>query len=103
MHPGVVVTPAERSLRARMAAHHLHAQRDPRETTAPARSAFLKSFMTKVDPDGVLPVEERERRANSALRAHMARLSLKSAEARLRLRKGSPANDLEPTKEPDAG
>jgi hypothetical protein len=34
-------SPAERSLRARLAAHALHAQRDPRETTAKGRAAFL--------------------------------------------------------------
>lgn len=76
------MSPDERSLRARMAAHHLHAQRDGRETTAPARAAFIESFRRKVDPDGVLPAAERERRAQSALKAHMLKLALASASAR---------------------
>lgn len=69
-------------MRARMAAHHLHAQRDARETTAPARTAFIDSFLRKVDPEGELPLEERQRRAHSALKAHMADLSFRSAAAR---------------------
>ena len=46
------MTPVERSLRARMAAYSLHAQRDPRETTSAARAAFLDRFEREVDPDG---------------------------------------------------
>ncbi len=39
-------------MRARIAAHSLHAQHDSRELTAPARKAFMDSFERKVDPDG---------------------------------------------------
>jgi hypothetical protein len=35
---------AERSLRARLAAYAMHAQRDSRETSAPGRAAFLARF-----------------------------------------------------------
>ena len=42
---------AERSLRARLAAYALHAQRDPRETTANGRAAFLARFDREVDPE----------------------------------------------------
>jgi hypothetical protein len=35
------LSPAERSLRARLAAHSMHARHDPRETTTAARAAFL--------------------------------------------------------------
>ncbi len=35
------LTPAERVLRARMAAYALHARHDPRETTRPARRAYF--------------------------------------------------------------
>lgn len=54
----------------------------PEELTGPARRAFLASFAEKVDPDGVLPEEERARRAEAAMRAHFARLALKSVKAR---------------------
>ena len=76
------MTPAERSMRARIAAYSLHAQRDARETTAPARAAFLARFEHMVDPDGVLPEPERTRRATAARKAHFARLALRSAQAR---------------------
>ena len=71
-------------LRARLAAHCLHAQRDPKQTTAKARRAFLDSFLEKVDPDRLLPVAERQRRAESARKAHFVRLALASAKARRR-------------------
>jgi hypothetical protein len=76
------LTPSERSLRGRMAAHHLHAQRDPRETTSAARAAFLSSFETKVDPKGELDPEDRRRRAEQLYKAHMAGLAFKAAKAR---------------------
>ena len=43
---------AERSLRARLAAYALHAQHDPRETTANGRAAFLARFDREVDQRG---------------------------------------------------
>lgn len=76
------LTPAERVLRARLAAHTRWAQQDPVEGTAAARAAFLDSFEQAVDPDGVLEPEERARRAASARKAHFARLALRSAQAR---------------------
>jgi hypothetical protein len=82
------ISPAERSLRARLAAYALHSQRDPRETTAKARAAFLAKFEREADPKGVLPLEERRRRAESLRRAHFARLALGSVKAR-RKAKGS--------------
>lgn len=74
--------PSERSLRARLAAHTMHAKNDSRTTSAPGRAAFLSSFEQKVDPDGVLPEIERKRRAEQLRRAHFARLALLSAQAR---------------------
>lgn len=76
------MTPAERSMRARIAAYSLHAKRDPRETTAPARAAFLARFEHQVDPDGSLPDAERRRRAEAARKAHFTKLALRSAQAR---------------------
>jgi hypothetical protein len=60
----------------------MHAQHDPRETTRNGREAFMAGFEEKVDPEGNLPPAERARRAESARKAHMLRLSLKSAKAR---------------------
>ncbi len=75
-------SPAERSLRARLAAHALHAQRDPRETTANGRAAFLARFEREVDPDSALDPAERRRRAEQARRAYFTRLSLTAAKAK---------------------
>ena len=50
--------------------------------TENARRAFLDRFEREVDPDGLLSVEERRRRADHARRAHMLRLALWSAQAR---------------------
>ena len=74
--------PSEMALRGRIGAHRLHARYDSRETTAPARAAFLKRFEREVDPDETLPEAERLRRAESARKAHFARLALASARAR---------------------
>lgn len=77
------MTPAERVLRARLAAHSLHARvRDETAHTAPARRAFLARFERQVDPNGELPVEERQRRAEHARKAYFTRLALASAKAR---------------------
>ncbi len=76
------LSPAERRLRARLAAHSMHARHDARETTAKARAAFLARFEREVDPDGTLPPQERARRAEHARSAYFARLSLNAAKAR---------------------
>lgn len=77
-----MIASAERSLRARIGAFSLHASRDSREVTKAARAAFLSRFERQVDPDGVLPTQERQRRANAAKKAYFTRLSLRSAKAR---------------------
>ena len=69
-------------MRARIAPYTLHATRDSREVTKPARDAFLARFEREVDPDGLLDPAERARRAEAAKRAHMSRLALASARAR---------------------
>jgi hypothetical protein len=71
-------------MRSRLAAHVMHSVHDSREVTKPARAAFMERFRKQVDPDGLLAPEERERRAQHALRAHMVGLALKSAKARRR-------------------
>jgi len=82
------MSPEDRVLHARLAAHTLHSRYDSRELTAPARKAFLDRFEVEVDPDGVLPEEERKRRAAHLRTAYFTRLALKSARAR---RKGTGA------------
>jgi hypothetical protein len=73
----------DRVLRARMAAHLLHARiRDAAAHTAPARAAFLSRFEREVDPDGVLEPQERARRAEHAKKAYFIRLAVLSRKAR---------------------
>lgn len=69
------LTPQQRSQRARIAAAARWAKADPSEGTAAARAAFLARFEAEVDPDGVLPVGERARRAESARRAYFQRMA----------------------------
>jgi hypothetical protein len=75
-------TPAERSLWARAAAYRLHSLYDSRDLTANARAAFQDRFTRQVDPDRILPEEERQRRAECARRAYFAALAAKSVRAR---------------------
>lgn len=76
------LTPAERSMRARMAAHVSHSRHDPKERTRAARDKFDERFINEVDPERTLPEAERNRRAASARKAYFTRLALKSAQAR---------------------
>lgn len=76
------LSPDERSLRGRIGAYALHSKYDSREITRAARAAYLAKWTREVDPQGVLPEDERDRRAEAALKAHMAKLALKSAKAR---------------------
>lgn len=78
------LSPSERILRAKLAAHTKWATTDPVEGTAAARAAFLDRFEDQVDPDRVLDPVERARRAASARKAYFTRLALKSAQARRR-------------------
>jgi hypothetical protein len=94
------ISPAERSLRARLAAYAQHGHRDPHEATAKARAAFLAKFEREADPEGVLPPEERRRRAESLRRAHFARLALASVKARRRAKGGDGPDEA--TRRPQA-
>lgn len=76
----VVSDREERSLRARIAAHSLHAA--GKTNTEPARRAFLARFEHEVDPSGSLAPEERAKRAEHARKAYFLRLAQKSAKAR---------------------
>lgn len=58
---------------------------DRAERTSKARKASpssLEYWEQKLDPDGAMPEEQRRLRAEAALSAHMARLSLKASKAR---------------------
>ena len=79
------MTPAERTLRGRIGAYSLHAQGGT--NTGPARLAFMARFEREVDPGGVLPESERQKRAECARRAYFARLGLKSVKKRQTKRK----------------
>jgi hypothetical protein len=77
------LSPTERSLRGKLAAHTSWANTpDPAARTAPARAKFLDRFYRQVDPDGKLPEAERHRRAEAAKKAYYTGLALKSARAR---------------------
>lgn len=75
--------PEERVLVAKLAARASWAKEtNPTARTAAARVAADARFEREVDPDGVLPVAERHRRAQQARKAHYARMALRSAQAR---------------------
>lgn len=58
-----------------MGANGLHSRYDSRQLTANARAAFNDRFVREVDPDGVLPEAERQRRAECARKAYFAGLA----------------------------
>lgn len=70
----------QRKLRARAAAHALHAQGGT--STKAGTAAFLARFEREVDPHGLLAPEERARRASHARKAYMSGLALKASRAR---------------------
>jgi hypothetical protein len=76
------MTPAERSLRARLAAYTRWAHEDAVQGTAAARAGFASRFEREVDPNGTLAADERLRRAEAARKAYFTRLALLSARAR---------------------
>src|SRR4051794_15124263 len=105
---GLAVMPArnpdERALIARIGAASLHAKvANATQHTAPARAAFNSRFEREVDPDGVLPPEERARRAAHARRAHFQRMALKSAQLRRKRGKNPPPVSPERPAQGDPG
>jgi hypothetical protein len=77
------MTPEQRTLRAQIAAHTQWANESNRTArTAAARKAAADRFEKQVDPDGVLPIEVRQQRAESASKAHFRRMAAASAKAR---------------------
>ncbi|RZU52666.1 hypothetical protein EV385_4544 [Krasilnikovia cinnamomea] len=82
------LTPEQRSMRGRLAAHARWAREDPEHHLPKARAAFMDRFSREVDPDGVLPPAERERRAEHARKRYFTALAFKSSRARSSGRKG---------------
>jgi hypothetical protein len=76
------LTPQQRTLRASIAANSRWAREDPRPALAEVRKGWFLWFVDEVDPDRVLPEPERQRRAENAMRAHIARMALASSRAR---------------------
>ena len=77
-----VLTPSERTIRARIAANDRWSREDRTEASERQRRVIAKRFEDLVDPNGELDPVERAKRAENALQAHMARLALASAKAR---------------------
>ena len=89
------LSPAERSLRSRLAAHSLHAKGGT--NTGPAKAAYDARWARLVDPDGSLSPGERERRAEHAKKAHYTAMALKSrqgASAARRVTTRTPAGQV---------
>lgn len=76
------LTPAERRLRAQIAANARWANTDRAEASRRARETLIARFERQVDPDGTLRPDERARRADNAMRADMQRKALAAAKAR---------------------
>ena len=74
---------ADRATISRIGAHESWARTvDRTARTAPARAALLARFEHEADPDGLLPPDERARRAGHLRKAYYLRLALKSAQVR---------------------
>lgn len=68
----------------RLGALEQRARHDPKVYTSAGRKVFLDRFERDVDPEGVLPADERAARAKAARTAWMMRLAMKSAAKRRR-------------------
>ena len=93
----LTLTATERTLRARAAAHALHAQGGT--STKAGTAAFLARFDRQVDPTGSLPPDERARRADHARKSYMSALALKASRAKNRKAAGAIASPAAPTTE----
>jgi hypothetical protein len=90
--PAPPLTPEQRTLRARLAAHRSWARTPNRRArTEAASKAFLARFEQEVDPEGVLPDDVRAQMAESASKAYYTDLALKSARARAARKGGDDA------------
>jgi hypothetical protein len=78
----MTLTPAQRKLRAQIAANTRWSKEDPTPTGPRGQAGLLARFEREVDPNNELPPAERARRAEADRKAHMQRLALASARAR---------------------
>ncbi len=72
----------QRSLRSSIAANIRWSKTPTAERARQAergQAGLLARFAAEVDPDGVLPADEREKLARNAYAAHMKRLALRSS------------------------
>lgn len=77
------LTPGERVLRARLAAHASHAATaNPSARAAKGAAGLLAKFEREIDPDNQLTPEDRRRRAQHRYKQHMTALALQSSKAR---------------------
>lgn len=80
------LTPEQRSMRARLAAHTRWGRTptdDRRRVSEPGRKAFIDRFLGEVDRENPgLPEAERQKLADAKLSAYMTSLALKSSRAR---------------------
>lgn len=65
-------------------------EQDRARATAAGTAAFLAKFEREVDPDGLLPPDERAKRARNLLSAHMTRLAAKRRRTRRPLAAAQP-------------
>ncbi len=81
---GAAITPVSTAAqRGRIGAHVSWSRTiDRAARTEPGRKGFLAKFEEEVDPDGVLPEDERARLAEHARKAYMQKLALISAARR---------------------
>lgn len=79
-----MLSPQERSLRARLAAHTLHARYSAHDLTAPAREAARTALDRRLSEEFEIDVSSPDgaKRLEHARRAYFARLALRSASAR---------------------
>jgi hypothetical protein len=76
------LTPEERSLRGRLAAHAKHGGTTMTAAARQAGPGNVEYFFDDVDPYRILPELELHRRAEQAKKSYYARLSFLSAKAR---------------------
>lgn len=86
-----MLTPEQRSQRARIAALTRWSRESAHEQAKRAQDGLFQRFLREVDPEGLLPEAERVRRAETARRAHMQRLAFASSKARSRSAGGGEA------------
>jgi hypothetical protein len=78
-----LLTPEQRHIRASIAAHTRWSREDPAANAARGQAGLLARFGREVrEAEPGLSEAEYTRRAESAYRAHMARLALASSKAR---------------------